>query len=172
MLEFLFDFIERNILLVFLCVLLLGIASAYSKGIKFLFLSILGTIMTYFAFLCFYRLGYGFESLYQWSCEIVIRICYYIDYYSFFCYNHSYFITKILEYLMQQTSSGVILCMMHILVSIGFILIACFFFIPKLRLYTPYKLDLNFKDIHNVAWKYNTINRVQSRYILNSVFRC
>lgn len=81
MLEFLFDFIERNILLVFLCVLLLGIASAYSKGIKFLFLSILGTIMTYFAFLCFYRLGYGFESLYQWSCEIVIRICYYIDYY-------------------------------------------------------------------------------------------
>ena len=36
MLEFLFDFSERNIRLVFLCVLLLGIASAYSKGIKFL----------------------------------------------------------------------------------------------------------------------------------------
>lgn len=172
MLEFLFDFLERNIVLVFVCVMFLGIASAYSKGMKFLFLSILGIAMTYFALLCFYRLGYGFEGLYQWSCNIVLRICYYIDYYSIFCFSHSFIITKIMEGILHQSPSNMTLYIFHILASITFVIIVIAIIVPKVRILFRNTIQINMKDINKITIKYDTNNRVQAKYILNSVFRC
>ncbi len=172
MLEFLFGFIERNIFFIFLCVLALGIASAYSKGIKFLFLSILGISAMYFALLCFYRLGYGIELLYNWSCKYVIRICYFIDYYSFLCLNHSIFLTKIMDYFLIHSNGNLLFYFIHFTVLLGFLILAIEIIIPKIKFIYVQKIKINMKEINKKPYFYNTINRVQSKFILNSVFRC
>ncbi|MDE5714833.1 MAG: hypothetical protein K2I42_01745, partial [Anaeroplasmataceae bacterium] len=87
MLEYLFNILQKNILLVFSCVLGLAIASAFSKKIKILFISIIGLSASYFALLCFYRLGIGIDSLYYESCKIVIAVCEWFEQYHFLFLN-------------------------------------------------------------------------------------
>lgn len=172
MLEYLFDFMERNIILIFLCVLILCIASAYSKGIKCLFLSILGCATIYFALLCLYRLGIGIDGLYDWASNFVIRLCNYIDFGGMFLSNHSIISTKLLEILFHNTSSNIFLWCLHTTCGIALIVLAIEIIIPRIKFILLYKIQLNIKQINKKSYFPNTISRVQSRFILNSVFRC
>ncbi|MDE6407729.1 MAG: hypothetical protein K2K50_03900, partial [Anaeroplasmataceae bacterium] len=143
MLEFLFNFMENNIILIFLCVLILGIASAYSKSTKVLFLSILGVSAAYFALLCLYRLGIGIEFLYDWSCRWVIAICNQIDYYSILCLNNSILLHKLMEFILTRCFSNYALTLLHITVLFTLIFIVIEIVIPRLKLIIVKKLYID-----------------------------
>ncbi len=74
MLEYLFDFIESNIILIFICVLFFTISSIYSKKMKMFFIAVLMCATLYFALLCLYRLGIGIDFLYCCSSKIIITV--------------------------------------------------------------------------------------------------
>lgn len=170
-LEYLFDFLEKNILLVFLCVLFLGIASIYSKGIKFLFFSILGASAAYFGLLCLYRLGIGIEVLYDWSCQCVIHICNQIDYYNILFANHFVLLSKLIELVVQHSFSGTLLYLIHISAILALITLFIEIVVPRIKIYIR-KIRLYFKNLNKKTYFSYTINRTQSKFILNSVLRC
>ncbi|MDE5546354.1 MAG: hypothetical protein K2I88_02705, partial [Anaeroplasmataceae bacterium] len=158
MLEFLFNFMENNIILIFLCVLILGIASAYSKSTKFLFLSILGTAAMYFALLCLYRLGIGIEFLYDLSCKYVIAICNQIDYYSIFCLNNSILLHRLMEFVLTHFSYDYLLTFLHITILISLIFIVIEVVIPRLKPIVYKKIYINTNKINNIKVFTYTIN--------------
>ena len=172
MLEYLFDFMKQNIFLIFLVVLFLGIASVYSRRIKFLFLSLLGVAALYFALLCLYRLGIGIEGLYEWSCRFVILICEHIDFYNILCLNHSLVFTKVLEILMHRSFSDAMLYMIHISIIIALIVLAIDILLPRLKLINLRKINFNNVKLNKNLYSSNTINRTQDKYIFYSVLRC
>ncbi|MDE6655928.1 MAG: hypothetical protein K2J85_02940, partial [Anaeroplasmataceae bacterium] len=163
MLEFLFNFIEHNIFLIFLFVLILGIASAYSKSTRFLFLSLLGIAVSYFALLCLYRLGIGIDFLYDWSCKWVVTICNQIDYYSIFCLNHSILFSKLIEFLFAHSYSDLLLALLHITMIFTLIFVIIEVVIPRLKPIAFKKIKNNAKRINKITVFYNTINSTQSK---------
>lgn len=172
MLEYLFNFIEQNIFLIFLCVLSLGIASVYSKGIKFLFLSIVGIAALYFALLCLYRLGIGIEVLYNWSCKVVIQICNQIDYYNLFCCQHSVIFSKVLEVLTHRSFSNGFICITQIILILLVIIAAKDILLIDLKITGSKKVFFNYNVGNKNEELTNTINRTQSKFIFYSVLRC
>lgn len=172
MLEFLFNFIEQNIILVFFCVLFLATASIYSKRIKFLFFFLLGGAATYFALLCLYRLGIGIEALYNWSCDFVISICNQIDYCSLFGYGHSPLLVKVFEVVFQHLFADRMLCLIHLTFFISFALVMILILLPRLKVVAIKKIEIHRHYFNKKIYFSNTINSTQSKFILNSVFRC
>lgn len=172
MLEYLFDFIEHNILIVFLCVLFLGIASAYSKKMKTIFLVILGLAAVYFALLCLYRLGIGIDALYEWSSKYVIMICNQIDYISYFIFQHTIITTKILKFILHNSLSNAVLSFINLSLIVCFVLLTIEIIIPQIKHIFQKKFILNLKELNKSIQFNNTINSTVSKTILNSVFRC
>lgn len=172
MLEYLFNFMKQNIFLIFIVVLFLGIASVYSKRIKFLFLSILGLAALYFALLCLYRLGIGIETLYECSCRFVILICEHIDCFNILCLNHSLFLSKVLEILIQRSFSSAFLYMIHISLIIALIVLAIEVLLPRLKTIHLRKINFNNTKLNKNSYSSNTINKSQNKYIFYSVLRC
>ena len=172
MLEYLLNFIENNLFLIFLCLIILGIASIYSKGIKFLFLSILGGAALYFALLCLHHWGVGIEFLYKISSKYVIAVCEQIDYYSILFFNHSLLITKFMEIFLPTSMSSLLFYVLHISVFITVILIAAGVILPHLCYINLKKVEIRITKVNKINYFYNTINKTQSKFILNSVFRC
>ncbi|MDE7263645.1 MAG: hypothetical protein K2N64_03170 [Anaeroplasmataceae bacterium] len=172
MLEYLFTFMEKNIVLIFLCVLFLGIASVYSKGIKFLFLSIVGTAALYFALLCLYRLGIGIDVLYNWSSQIVIQICKQIDYYNLFCAHHSVLFSKILEVLSYRSFSNGLIWITQLILVLCILLAAKDILLINFKIAGVKKVFFNYNVGNKNEEITNTINRTQSKFIFYSVLRC
>lgn len=171
MLEYLFSFIEHNITLIFLIVLAFGIASAYFKSIKILFLSLLGLSTLYFALLCLYRLGFGIAALYEWSCNYVLLICNHIDAYGLIIFHHSFVVSRAINGLLYHPIQGGILCFFQ-LVLFMFIILSLYAITPRIKGENFKKVKIRSVIANKNKIIYNTINKTQSKFILNSVFRC
>ncbi|MBD5390684.1 hypothetical protein HDR67_01615 [bacterium] len=172
MLEYLFNFMKHNIILIFVVVMFLGIASIYSKKMKLLFLSILGMAGLYFALLCLYRLGIGIEGLYVWSCKVVIFVCEQIDYYNILCLNRSLMSSKLFELFMHRSFSDILLYVIHISILISFIILTIDILLPRLKLIYLRKINFNNNNSNKNLYFSNTIIRTQYKYIFYSVLRC
>lgn len=172
MLEYLFNFITNNIVIIFLCVLSLAIASIYSKRIKCLFYTILCGAALYFVLLCLYRLGIGIEVLYEWSCKWVVMVCHQIDYISLFFFQQPFILTRVLKLFLHDSLFNVLLCLVGISFVLVFVLITIETVLPKFSLNKHKKVEINLKELNKSNQFTNTINRIESKYILNSVFRC
>lgn len=172
MLEYLFNFITKNIAIIFLCVLSLAIASIYSKRIKYLFYTILGGAALYFVLLCLYRLGIGIDVLYEWSCKYVLMICNQIDCFNFFFFQHTFVLTKIMNLILHDSLSNVLLCLVSISLVVVFVLLTIEIVLPRFSTKNYKKIEINLKELNKSNQFTNTINRIESKYIINSVFRC
>lgn len=172
MLEYLFNFITNNIIIIFLCVLSLAIASIYSKRMKYLFYILLGGAAVYFMLLCLYRLGIGIDVLYEWSCKYVVMFCNQIDYLSFFLFQHTIILTRVFKLIMHNSFYNSILCLVSLSLILAFILLTIEVILPKLTITKSKKVILNLKELNKTIQFYNTINRTESKFILNSVLRC
>lgn len=172
MLEYLFDFIENNILLIFIVVLILGVASVYSKGVKFLFFSLLGLAALYFGLLCLYRLGIGIEKIYVWSSKYVIMLCNQLDYYNFICLSHFDILAKVIEVSVQNTVLDSILYLIYFSAVISCVAVAVFIFIPKIVYTKQKKIKINHDILNKNTEIPNTINKSHPKFILNLVLRC
>lgn len=75
MLDYLLALIEKNIMLICFIVLVLNIASLYSKNAKRVLISITSVIALYFAMLCLQKLHIGPDSFYNATYKYVYAIC-------------------------------------------------------------------------------------------------
>ncbi len=171
MLEYLFNFIESNILLIFFGVLFFSISSIYSKKMKMLFITILIFSTLYFAFLCLYRLGIGIDILYYWSSKIIITIVEHIK--SLFVFNLEHFI------FVDHISNIVFRDQMINKFMIIFFFISSIIILPLvISLYKPLIIDLKCKIIklniknNNFIKKYNYLKKQIPNLYMNCVLRC
>lgn len=172
MLEYLFNFLEENIILVFFCVLILGIASIYSKGIKSLFVFLLCGTAFYFMLLCLYRLGIGVESLYIWSSKWVVMICNQIHYYSFLGTSQLVFLPHVLELLTHQQIPNYIVVLFETIFLLILILFVVEVYKIKLLWIKPNNASIKINKHNKNFYFTNTINRVSSTFFFNCVLRC
>lgn len=171
MLEYLFDFIESNILLIIFCVLFLTISSIYSKKMKILFIVISMCATLYFAFLCLYSLGVGIEPLYYLSSKIIIMVLEHIK--CLFKFN--------LEYLMlTERLSNVYYGeqLINKFTIIIYFTLSIILFPLVINLYKPLIIDIKCKviklNIKNNIFinKYNKIKKQIQNLYMNCVLRC
>lgn len=172
MLEYLLTFIQHNIFIIFFVALFLGIASVFSKKIKIVFFTLLGLGLTYFCLLCLYRWGIGIESLYEWSSKYVILVCHQLDIYTFLFVNHSFILTKVLEALSHHSLTETILCFTQLSIFISLVALTIIVVIPRIADEKITKIDIKRFNINKYPFFINTINRTQTRFILNSKLRC
>lgn len=171
-LEYLFNFIEHNIILVFLCVLILSIASAYSKKAKIIFLALLGGAAFYFALLCFYRLGIGIQGLYDWSCRCVVYLCNQIDYCNIISVNHMVFLPKFMEFALHHSISEAFFTFVETIVIFILVLIALEGTVKIFKNVSFKKININTKATNKIYYFSYNNNDVISKINFNLVLRC
>ncbi|MCM1131710.1 MAG: hypothetical protein NC310_07375 [Roseburia sp.] len=172
MLEYLFTFIKNNIFVIFLVLVFLASASAYSKKIKFFFLGTLGLAFVYFVLLCLYRLGIGIDSLYEWSSKYVILLCNQLDLFSMVFVQQSFILTKTLEVLGHHSLTDVILCITQLAFLIALVLLTIIIVIPRFVGEKVNKIKISRFCINKYSLFINTNNRTQTRFIFLSKLRC
>lgn len=169
-LEYLLNFLGKNILMILFVAFILTFFSVYSKKSKFIFILTLCGASTCFILLYLYRLKIGIESLYDWS--LVVCMFNQMDYYEIFFLNHFFVLTKEPIVFIRQTFSQTILLFVQIYLM--FLLITLFIEVllqKGLILFDRIKLQTK-KNNNKKIYLSNTINRTQFKFILNSVLRC
>lgn len=137
MLDYLLDLITKYISIVFICVLILCMASTYSKKIKVLFITILVLFASYFALLCLYKLGVGIQPLYEWSCDIVYFLCSYIERFNIIIFNNEFILSRLIYMILNHHTMALIQMISVTAMAITFIGIFITHYSCNIRLKKP-----------------------------------
>lgn len=172
MLEFLIDFIVNNLLLVLLCVIALGIASVYSKGVKIFSFYLFAIIVSYYIFSCLYNQGLGIDILYNCSSKCVFVLCNQNDYIQYLCLSNTLTPAKLLDNTISYSVINILFYVIHIVLILSFMILSVEYILPQLKKNKIKKMELYSEEFNKNQYINNTINSIQPKFILNSVLRC
>lgn len=168
MLDYLLALIEKNMMLICFIVLVLSIASLYSKNARRVFIIISSAIASYFAMLCFQKLHIGPDSFYNATYKYVYALCAVFEKITGVLPEHNLIFMRIFSLLT-----------FHTIDALSFIMLITFIVIRICRFIKPFfiKNDLIKKDI-NIKNENVYIVKEEKNYItcplfiLKDAFRC
>lgn len=166
MLDYLLYVIEQNIFFIFLIIMILTIVSQISKGFRYFFFACLGLVTSYFALLCFYKLGIGSDRLYEFSAKYVYMICLGFERIAECIFQKDTFFIRLFQgMLVGEFINGE----MFALLSISLLI---FTFVDLNMSSKNEQLSLKKKKTAEQFYLDETVSNSMALYIMNVVFRC
>ncbi len=168
MLDYLLALIEKNIMLICFIVLVLSIASFYSKNTKRVFISITAVIASYFAMLCLQKLHIGPDSFYNATYKYVYALCAVFEKITGVLQEHNLIFMRIFNSFAFHTIDALSIAMFVTFIIITICRIIKPFFVKSNLI--KKEININNKNEYVVKEKKNYITC--PLFILKDAFRC
>lgn len=168
MLDYLLALIEKNVMLICFIVLVLSIASLYSKNAKRAFISITAVIASYFAMLCLQKLHIGPNSFYNATYKYVYALCGVFEKITGVLPEHNLIFMRIFNLFTFHTINVLSIVMFFTFIIITFCKIIKPFFATNNLI--KKEMNINNKNEYVLKEKKNYITC--PLFILKNAFRC
>lgn len=168
MLDYLLALIEKNIMLICFIVLVLSIASFYSKNTKRAFIFITAVIASYFAMLCLQKLHIGPDSFYNATYKYVYALCAVFEKITGVLPEHNLIFMRIFNSFAFHTIDALSIAMFVTFIIITICRIIKPFFVKSNLI--KKEININNKNEYVVKEKKNYITC--PLFILKDAFRC